>query len=335
MRPGVNAQITDEQVRVFFDHLLSLSVSPVENLDVFLCSNGGSSTVPWRLVALFREFAKKFNVLVPFRSYSAATLISLGADEIVLHPFAELGPIDPTVSNNFNPVDKNGNQLGISVEDVRAYVSFIKDTVGITHEDELIEAIKILAEKVHPLALGNVERFVMQSRMTAKKILKTHMREEADDHKINEIMETMVSKLYFHGHPINRCEAGTDLRLKVAKPAPTLENLMWQLYCDFEKDFKNNEAYLPGVTLAKMGIDAIQTAPPIPIPPLPPAPQPTVPPIPAINHKEDLLLVAIEDTKVSSTLQSTQHFQQTVDRNGTVLTNYQKLIAYGWKHEKA
>ena len=46
-----------------------------------------------------------------------------------------------------------------SVEDVRAYVGFIKDTVGITHEDELVQAIKILAEKVHPLALGNVERF--------------------------------------------------------------------------------------------------------------------------------------------------------------------------------
>jgi hypothetical protein len=45
-----------------------------------------------------------------------------GADEIVMHPFAELGPIDPTVSNEFNPTE-SGRRLGISVEDVKAYVT--------------------------------------------------------------------------------------------------------------------------------------------------------------------------------------------------------------------
>ncbi len=93
-----------------------------------------------------------------------------------MHPFAELGPIDPTVSNEFNPTDPaTGQRLGISVEDVTAYVNFIKATVGITHEDELVEAIKILADRVHPLALGNVERFLSQSRMIARKILRTHI----------------------------------------------------------------------------------------------------------------------------------------------------------------
>jgi len=162
LRPGVPAQMAEDAVRVFFDHLLAFQSRPVERLDIFLVSNGGVSTVPWRFVALFREFSKSFNVLVPYRAYSAATLLALGADEIVMHPFAELGPIDPTVSNDFNPVDQGGKRLGMSVEDVRAYVSFIKQTVRITHEDELIKAIEVLVADVHPLALGNVERFVNQ-----------------------------------------------------------------------------------------------------------------------------------------------------------------------------
>jgi hypothetical protein len=247
LRPGVISLMSDDQVRIFFDHLLAMDKRPVDKLDIFLCSNGGAGTVPWRLVALFREFAKSFNVLIPYRAYSAASLVALGADEIVMHPFAELGPIDPTVINDYNPVEQpTGRRIGISVEDVRAYVSFIKDTVGITHEDELVQAIKILAEKVHPLALGNVERFVMQSRMTAKKILKTHMKGDADDHKVSEIVETMASKLYFHGHPINRKEAENDLHLKVAKKVPDrVEKLMWDLYLDFEKDFKNQDIYNP------------------------------------------------------------------------------------------
>lgn len=250
LRQNVPGQMAEDAVRVFFDHLLLLPPRPIEKLEIFLCSNGGSGTVPWRLVSLFREFSKTFSVLIPYRAYSAASLLALGADEIVMHPFAELGPIDPTVSNDFNPAEEgSGRKLGISVEDVKAYVNFIKSTVGITHEDELVRAIEILAQKVHPLALGNVERFLTQSRMIAKKILRTHM-SDADDHTIEEIVENMASKLYFHGHPINRQEAKNDLRLKVDLDlAPELETAMWALYTDFEEEFGNREIFDPGPDL--------------------------------------------------------------------------------------
>jgi hypothetical protein len=168
-----------------------------------------------------------------------------------MHPFAELGPIDPTVSNEFNPTEpRTGGRLGISVEDVKAYVTFIKSTVGITHEDELIRAVEALTEKVHPLALGNVERFLTQSRMIARKILRTHM-SEAEEHTMEEIIENMASKLYFHGHPINRKEAKDDLRLKIQLDLPpALETAMWDLYKDFEVEFENQSIFFPAGDLA-------------------------------------------------------------------------------------
>lgn len=247
VRPNGGAQMAEDAVRVMFDHLLLLPERPVKKLDIFLCSNGGSGVVPWRLVSLFREFAEKIGVLIPYRAYSAATMLALGADEIVMHPFAEMGPIDPTVSNDFNPVDPQTQQrVGISVEDVKAYVGFIKDTVGIRHEDELVKAIEILAQRVHPLALGNVERFISQSRMIARKILLTHMSEETSKHEIDETIETLASKLYFHGHPINRKEAQVELGLKVAENVPpALETAIWKLYLEFEKELKNNEVFDP------------------------------------------------------------------------------------------
>ena len=54
---------------------------------------------PWRIISLFREFAQEVNVLVPYGAYSAATLICLGADEILMGRKGELGPIDPIISN--------------------------------------------------------------------------------------------------------------------------------------------------------------------------------------------------------------------------------------------
>jgi hypothetical protein len=253
LRQNVPGMIADDMVRKFFDQLILLPNRPIPKLDIFLCSNGGSSTVPWRLVALLREFSTSFSVLIPYRAYSAASLIALGADEIVMHPFGELGPIDPTVSNAFNPVDGLGRPMGISVEDVRSYINFIKSTVGITHDDELIKAVEILAQKVHPLALGNVERFISQSRMVAKKILKTHMSEETDEHQIEDIVENMASKLFFHGHPINRKEAKKELKLKVNDVLqPELESAMWDLYKDFENEFENLSEFNPASAISNL-----------------------------------------------------------------------------------
>jgi hypothetical protein len=267
LRPGLPAQIGDDSVRVFFDHLLLLPERPVKKLDIFLVSNGGSGTVPWRLVSLFREFAESFSVLIPYRAYSAATLLALGANEIVMHPFGEMGPIDPKVANEFNPINPQTQQLiGISVEDVKAYVTFIKETVGIKHEDELVKTVEILAHKLHPLALGNVERFISQNRMIARKILMTHMGDEPNAHKIDEIIENLASKLYFHGHPINRREAKTELGLKIAENVPpALETAMWELYRDYEAEFQNRDIYDP---LGEIWRAAAALPPPLPGHPL-------------------------------------------------------------------
>jgi len=321
IRPNLNAQMSEDAVRVFFDHLLLLPSRPCEKLDIFICSNGGSGTVPWRLVSLFREYAKSFNVLIPYRAYSAATLLALGADEIVMHPFAEMGPIDPTVSNDFNPVEvKTGRRLGISVEDVKAYVTFIKSTVGITHEDELIKAIEILAEKVHPLALGNVERFLSQSRMMANKILRTHMKTE-DEHIIEEIIENMASKLYFHGHPINRVEAIKELKLKVVTELPSaLETAMWELYKDYESEFENNVIYNPPGELMAEAIDPNTDVVP--------------PPVRLTQIKKSSLVASVESSRLSSKCTLEMRFAlHAIGATGEPIIR-QDVLSQKWDHSQ-
>lgn len=242
-RAGLEVPMAMDQIRVIYQHLAELLSSRKTKpaIDLFINTNGGDGTVPWRLCTLIREYASKFSVLVPYRCFSAGTLTALGADEIVMHQMGMLGPTDPNVTNPFNPTDpaNPSRRLGISVEDVTAYLALVKEDAGIRHEDELIQGFTRLADKVHPLALGNVKRFLSQSRLMARKLLDLHMRTPDKDHKIKEIVDNLTSKLYFHGHPINRKEAKDTVGLDtLVDPSERLEKLMWDLYLEYEKEMQ-------------------------------------------------------------------------------------------------
>lgn len=245
-RPGHEIQIADDVVRQIYDHLEAHKNIANENgVDLFLHSNGGSGTAPWRLVSMIRTFTKKFSVLIPHHSFSAGTLIALGADEIVMHRMGCLGPIDPSVANIFNPPNPFApNQTApISVEDVSSYLKFIKNDIGIAQETQLVSATQALTDKVHPLALGNVQRHHQQSRMMATNLLKQHMKGDGVEGEIETIIDHLKSNISFHGHPISRDEAKTNLNLKVVTPTEEVETLMWNLYSEYEAELKINEPF--------------------------------------------------------------------------------------------
>lgn len=250
-RRGMEVQMAMDSLRKIYDHLTHIGTPKKKaKLDLLLHSNGGDGTVPWRLVTLIREYAAKFSVLVPHRAFSAATLTALGADSIVMHPMGMLGPTDPTVANPFNPRDpaNPAQPIGISVEDVTAYIALVKEDAGIQHDDQLVQAFIKLAEQVHPLALGNVKRSLSQSRMMAKKLLALHMDSRKDEHEINEIVDNLTSKLFFHGHPINRREAKEHVGLRtIEKTSLKVEQLMWNLYLDYERELKMEEPFQPAM----------------------------------------------------------------------------------------
>lgn len=246
-RQGHEIQIADDVLRLMYEHLEMGAEAAKKGVDLFLHSNGGSGTTPWRIVSLIRMYTKDLAILVPDRAFSAATLIALGANDIVMHKMGCLGPIDPSVANIFNPLHPQmaGLLAPISVEDVTAYFKLIREELGITHDDELIQAVIALTEKIHPLALGNVQRSHNQARMMARKLLKLHMPSEADETEITKIIDTLKSNLFYHGHPINREEAKIDLKLKVSEPPEEVARLMRNLYMEYEKAMQLNEPLNP------------------------------------------------------------------------------------------
>lgn len=81
-RRGAQAQIAEDVVRPMYDHLRA--IGKTKRVDLFLHSLGGHTEVPWRIVTMIREMAEEFFVLIPYKAHSAATMIALGADGIVM-----------------------------------------------------------------------------------------------------------------------------------------------------------------------------------------------------------------------------------------------------------
>jgi len=226
------------------------TIGKTNNIDLFLYSTGGDTMVPWRLVSMIREYCDKFSVLLPYKAHSAATMIALGADEIVMSDLSELSPIDPSTANVFNPQDPQNpqNKIPISVEDVMAYFDLIKNKFGIKNDEDLTKAFIKFTEsnpQIHPLALGNVNRIHNLIRVLAKRLLKSHknpIREE----EIDKIVDYFTEKLYSHQYFIGRKEAKEDLGLKnVVYADEALAKTMTELYEEYAKEMELGKIWNP------------------------------------------------------------------------------------------
>ncbi len=238
------ARIAEDAVRPLYDHLQTIGKTP--KIDLFLYSRGGNVSVPWRIITMFREFCDELSVIIPYKAYSATTLISLGADSIIMGKKAELGPIDPTLEKN-SLAENAGPPAQISVEDVKSFISFIRERGHITDQAALAQVICMLANQITPLTLGSVNRTNSHIRLVARKLL-TARKEKLEEAKIHSIIETLTEKMYSHGHGIGRKEA-MEIGLPIIIPDNDLETIIWQLYLEYEQLLKLNDPIDPITTL--------------------------------------------------------------------------------------
>lgn len=222
--------------------VLKESTKKGEKIDLCLYTRGGSIDAVWPTVSLLRQFDPDFEVLVPFRCHSAGTLLCLGAKKVLMTPLAELGPIDPSVGNEFNPIV--GNEFApICVEDVRAYRDFLAQQIKFGKEEtgcqNLEQAFPVflgkLVEQVHPLALGNVHRSQLQILSLAQKLLTFHPIEKAAD----AIASKLVKDFYSHAHGINIEEAQMIIgSQKVEAASDELSAALDELLREYESNFE-------------------------------------------------------------------------------------------------
>src|SRR5262245_34365317 len=230
-----------------------------DRLALVLYTIGGDTNTPWPFVNFLRAYCEELYVLVPFWAHSAGTLIALGADKIYMTRFGTLGPIDPSVTNEFNPQDlaSPDEKSPIAVEDVLAFFQLASEQdVGDT--GLAADAFRQLAESVHPLALGNVKRSIEQISQLAKKLIRLHT-PDADEAALTAVVRRMTTELYCHSHMITRAEA-TAYGLPVEQPSEDLEDRILVYYDHLKAELELLEKFDPGAMLRA------SRQPPVPLP---------------------------------------------------------------------
>lgn len=222
------AQINDDAMIPLYKQLKAIGNQ--KRLNLFIQSRGGATETPWKIIEMFRNFCEYFAVLVAYRAHSAATHISLGADQIIMTTFAELGPVDPYRTHPLLPTGPDDKPISISVQDMKHCISFIKREAETPYTPEaLAQLFAAMFEKIHPLAIGAIEQSYALSQIISEKALATHMDAEKDKERIREIAQTLLDGYKSHRFQIGRSEA-RKLGLPVVDADPEVENLLWGLY---------------------------------------------------------------------------------------------------------
>lgn len=247
-RLNAGAKINSDALAYFSNHLDL--IGDVEKISLFLYSNGGAGLAAWNIVNLIRSFCNDFEVIIPFRCQSAATLISLGSNRMVMTRQATLGPIDPSINSPINPLaNVNGKEVKfpVNVEHVSGYLDMAKKDLGISNSADLKDIYLKLAGTIHPLILGTVYKSRSQIKMLAQKLMKYHIIEKE---KIPKVINFLCSESGSHDYTINRREAKEELGLNVEKPDDELYAVIKAIYHDIETELQLRNPHNVNLLLA-------------------------------------------------------------------------------------
>jgi hypothetical protein len=185
-----------------------------------------------------------FRVIIPLYAKSAATILSLGAHEIVMGLHSEIGPIDPQVPK-FDPVWNRTRYLpAMAITDGLKLVSeFTKQLPGLSAFFE-----ELLRKRLSLDELGELERVRESGKQYAELLLMGGM--IPDSALARTIADRLADYYKFHGHPIDAFDA-EDLGLKIVRSEGKEWRTIKALRDEFQA-FAGRPGLIPGLIVASV-----------------------------------------------------------------------------------
>lgn len=202
-------------------YALLRNTGKLDRLSLFVKSDGGSGEASLRMVNLLRQYVDHLTVLAPLECQSAATMLALGADRILMGPLAQLSAVDTSLTHDLSPIDRDNDRVSVSNDEllrvIRLWTEQAKTSTANPYE--------ALFPFIHPLVIGAVDRSSALSTRICEEILSYHMK---DPKRTREISNILNSGYPSHTYPITLREA-KRIGLKVEPMSDDVNALLFEL----------------------------------------------------------------------------------------------------------
>lgn len=195
----------------------------IKEIDFIINSPGGSPDDAYRIIRTLRQNFEKVNIIIPFWAKSAATLLSLGGNEIIMDDFGEFGPLDVQIakrredSPDFDRESALIDEKSLEIIEDHSKISFIK-TYLLLHNsnnvlikktelskqifDYLSSFYRPLLDKIDPYKLGDKKRKLDIGKKYADKILSQYNK-SLDEENRRVLVDYLVNECPDHGYVID------------------------------------------------------------------------------------------------------------------------------------
>jgi serine dehydrogenase proteinase len=231
--PDAQASLDDSDLEGFSDLVEDL---PGTVLDVLLHCPGGSTESAERICRLLRSRFADIRYVVPHSAYSAATLLALSGNQILLDDRSALGPIVP--------------QVLVMSGGVRRYVPSRAILEGFERARKILKQEGPDALPVFLPMLSKYELHIFETCRNAEKLSRALAREWLDRYmfgedrdraqSVNKIVKALSDhRMSLSDHrPLGIDQLiGLGLRIVDLRSKPELRQAFWELSCRVERFF--------------------------------------------------------------------------------------------------
>ena len=131
--------------------------------DVMMILNtpGGDLFASIKIANLMKNYEGKVTAIIPKYAMSGGTLISLGADEILMDKNASMGPVDPQLGSLFKSFSSRGwneivNKKGKKADDESIGLSFLGNQATRIVEEALDKLIEMKDKKIKKRVINHL-----------------------------------------------------------------------------------------------------------------------------------------------------------------------------------
>lgn len=223
--PFLGVDIAPSVVDDIFDDLRTKYDECDGRLGVLVDSAGGDIDAAYNLSMLFRKYGHKhLSFIVPRWAKSAATLLVLSGDEILMSPVAELGPLDPQI-RVYNPLEGRLEQFSpLHIENALDMIRHEFDEGNEKLARGLLERLQF------PLTLGGFLKYHEIGEQYLIKLLQTRMFAGSKEERDAETIARRLTKGYAnHGFCINVDEA-KSMGLNAVELTGEQLDVVWEVH---------------------------------------------------------------------------------------------------------